>query len=247
MKQGEARQALAHLSSAQWGMLTTAQAVRQGVDRLQLGRFAAAGGLERLSHGVYRDAGSPPTEYDDLRAAWLSTDPSRTAEDRANDGPGGVVVGGATAAFLHQIGNLQPEPFTFLSETRHQSQRPEIRHRRRTLAADDITIVQGLPVSTTERTIADLVMDREDLSLVVDVLGDAVRRAPVRLGHLVELLDPLSARNGHRTGDGRGLLEDLLERGGMDDVLRSRTPGDGAEHTSDPLSGDRTDERTERR
>lgn len=196
-------------------MLTTAQAATTGVTRLQLGRLAAEGNLERLAHGVYRNAGSPPTEFDDIRAAWLSTDPAETAERRLGIGVNGTIVGGATAAYLHRIGDLQPEPYLFLSPTRRQSRRPEMQYRQRVLAADDITMVEGLPATTAERTVADLVRDRHDLSLVADVLADAVRHTPIRLDRLVELLNPLAARNGHGKNDGRGFLDDLLERGGV--------------------------------
>ncbi|RFA06868.1 hypothetical protein B7R21_18090 [Subtercola boreus] len=212
----EALRTLQGLSSAQWGMLTTGQAAARGVTRLQLGRLAAAGHLERLTHGVYRDAGSPPTEYDDVRAVWLSLDPTRTAEQRIGDGADGAVVGGPTATYLHQIGDLQPEPYVFLSQIRRQSHRSEVQYRQRTLSPDDITIVHGLPVSTPERAVADLVQDKEDTSLVADVLADAVRKTPIRLDRLAEILGPFAARNGHDKNDGAGFLEDLLERGGVD-------------------------------
>ncbi|MFB9955342.1 hypothetical protein [Cellulomonas denverensis] len=55
--------------------------------RLQLARLAEAGVLERVDHGVYASA-SAPTEHRALRAAWLSLDPARTAEERLADPPG---------------------------------------------------------------------------------------------------------------------------------------------------------------
>jgi hypothetical protein len=60
----------------------------------------------RLAHGIYRDAGAPSDEFEDLRAAWLSTEPGKLAEQRLSAPASGVVVAGASAARLHQIGDL---------------------------------------------------------------------------------------------------------------------------------------------
>jgi len=197
-------------------MVTTAQASARGVSRVQLARLAESEHLERLAHGVYKDAGSPPDEFDDVRAAWLSTDPKRTAEERLNDGDAGIVVSGATASYLHQLGDLRPEPYVFSAPIRRQSQRPDIRYKQRALTHDDVTLVHGLPTTTVERTIAELVKENEDLSLVANVLADAVRRNSLRLDRLSDMLAPLAARKGNSKNDGRALLEQLLEIGGVD-------------------------------
>ena len=197
-------------------MVTTSQANSQDVSRVQIARLAESGHLERLAHGVYRDAGSSPHEFDDIRAAWLSLDPDRVAEDRVRDGAVGIVVSGNTAAALHGVGDLLPTPYVFTSPTRRQSQRPDIRFKRRPLAADQITLVAGIPTTGIERTIADLVQDKEDLSLVGDLVGDALRSGTVQLDFLAALLNPLAARNGFPKDDGLALLRKLLELGRVD-------------------------------
>ena len=82
MSTAAALSALAAVSAGQWSLLTTAQAAAAGVSRVQLTRLTQQSHLERLVHGVYRNAGSAAGEFDDLRAAWLSTDPTRTAAER---------------------------------------------------------------------------------------------------------------------------------------------------------------------
>ncbi|MEH6781272.1 MAG: type IV toxin-antitoxin system AbiEi family antitoxin domain-containing protein [Rhodoglobus sp.] len=216
MNVSEALRALAEISSGQWGMVTTSQANSQDVSRVQIARLAESGHLERLAHGVYRDAGSSPHEFDDIRAAWLSLDPDRVAEDRVRDAETGIVVSGNTAAALHGVGDLLPTPYVFTSPTRRQSQRPDIRFKRRPLAADQITLVAGIPTTGIERTIADLVQDKEDLSLVGDLVGDALRSGTVQLDFLAALLNPLAARNGFPKDDGLALLRKLLELGRVD-------------------------------
>lgn len=207
---------LGEVTASQWGMVTTAQAASLGVSRLALARAAEAGHLIRLTQGVYREAGAPADEFEDLRAGWLATDPTRTAEARLGDGPAGVVVSGVSAAWLYKMGDLPPEPYQFTTPTRRQSQRAGIRFRTRHLHDDEVTLVAGLPITTVERTLADLVADRTDLSLVADALADAARASRVNLQSLADLLGPVAARQGHARGDGQALLDHLLSIAGLD-------------------------------
>ncbi|MEI2699982.1 MAG: type IV toxin-antitoxin system AbiEi family antitoxin domain-containing protein [Microthrixaceae bacterium] len=113
MKALEATRLLEELSASQWGMVTTAQAAAHGVPRLDLSRLCQSGHLERLAHGVYRNAGAPSEEFESLRATWLAADPSHTAEQRLRDLSGGVVVMGASAASLHGVGDLPADRHEF--------------------------------------------------------------------------------------------------------------------------------------
>lgn len=207
---------LAELSASQWGMVTTAQAAAHGVKRLDLSRLTKAGHLERLAHGVYRDAGAPADEFESLRAAWLAADPSHTAEARLRDLVSGVVVMGKSAASLHGVGDLPADRHELSSPVRRQTQRPEISYRQQQLDPVDVTIARGLPVTTIERTVADLVEARTDLSLVADVLRDAARTRRLDTDRLIDLLGPLAARNGVGKGNGAALLDRLTALAGLD-------------------------------
>lgn len=178
------------LSSAQWGLVTTAQAERRGVSRLQMSRLAAAEHLRRVGQGVYLDAGSPEGPFTHVQAAWLAAEPARTAEERLADRVPQVVVGGATAAFLHEVGDLQPEPVELLVARPRVSRRAGIRYRARLVPVEQVTVVAGLPVTSVARTISDLVDAHTDLSLVADVLRDAVQDRRVTLPAVAELLEP---------------------------------------------------------
>jgi hypothetical protein len=216
MRSVNALQKLAELSQSQWGMVTAPQAASLGVSRLMLARLADSGHLRRLAHGVYKDAGAAIDELDDLRAVWLSTEPRRLAEERLRDDPVTVVLSGATASWLHGIGDLPPEPYEFSTQTRRQTQRTELRYRLRRLKPSHITIRQGLPVTSIERTIADLVDDQTDLSLVADTVRDAAALRPLDRSMLADLLAPLAARNGCSPNDGNGLLTRLLQLARID-------------------------------
>ncbi|MBK7822870.1 MAG: type IV toxin-antitoxin system AbiEi family antitoxin domain-containing protein [Tessaracoccus sp.] len=64
------------MTESQWGLVTSAQAPR-GVTHMNLTRLTESGDLVRVTHGVYRDAGAPSTEHEELRAAWLAAGPAQ--------------------------------------------------------------------------------------------------------------------------------------------------------------------------
>lgn len=192
---------------------------------MNLVRLEQSGDLIRVAHGIYRDAGAPADEHEQIRAAWLAADPTKLAHERLDDDPISAVVSGRSAAALHGIGDLPAEVHELTTPTRKQTQRDDLRYRIRVLPSQDIAVRGGLPLTTRERTIADLVEEREDLSLVADVLRDAARQSTLDTGHLVALLSLLAARNGHPRGDGDSLLRQLLDTAGLgvDDMVRTVT------------------------
>lgn len=215
MERTDALVVLAVLSSRQWGLFTTRQAATRGISRLVLSRLAEAGHIDRVRHGVYRDAGAAVDEFDEMRAAWLSTDPDREAEVRQATADA-VVVSGVSAAELHGIGDLRADRFEFTIPVRKQSQRPDIRFRVGAIEESQITLRHGLPVTTTERTVADLIEQRVDITHVAGTLADAMRVGSIELRVLAEYLAPLAARHGLGKGDGAGLVDRLLKISGLD-------------------------------
>lgn len=216
MKSKEALRILAELTAYQWGMVTSAQASMHGITRLDLSRLAADGHLERLAHGVYKDAGAPGDQFDDMRAAWLSTDPKRSAYERSKDRAVDVVFAGASAARLHGIGDLWDRQHDFITPARRQSQRSEIRYRQRALDPRDVSSAEGLPALTMEATIADLFNAEADLRHIGNALRDAAAKRRLDFDRLQELLAPHAAGDGLRKGDGAGLLQRLKELAGID-------------------------------
>lgn len=196
MKGSEALRRIADITASQWGMVTARQAESVGVGRLDLSRLTAAGHLERLEQGVYRDSGAPSDNLEHLRAAWLSTEPDRLAAERLRDRENGIVVSGLSAATVHNVGDFREGAHEFTSPTRRQTKRPDIRYRNRKLPQGSVVIRDGLPVTSPEQTIADLLNTGEDLSLVSQVVRDA---ANDRLDGAT-VLDALSTRAARRYG-----------------------------------------------
>ena len=194
----DALRTLAEVTAGQWGLVTTAQAAGRGVSRLYLSRLAEDGQLERVGRGGYRAAAVPADRFEPLKAAWLSITPELTAEQRLRQLVPDAVVSGPAAAHLHGLGDLVPEPYEFTVPVRRQTQRLELKLRVRRLPAESVTLRDGLPVTTVEQTVADLVEARIDLSLVAGVLADA---PGLDRTLLADLLTPLAARNRFPSGE----------------------------------------------
>lgn len=202
---------VSELAARQWGLLTTAQAEAEGITRLQLARLADAGVIERFGRGIY----ASPAAVDErtpLRAAWLSLSPSELAEERLADPPSSGVFSHTSAASLHGLGDLLDDQPEVTAPARKQSRRG-IRLHRATLCTDEVTITEGLPVTTPARTIADLLRDGHDPSHVAEIAGDALRRGLASRHELAVALEPLARRNGQ--SNGAALLEYLLDLVGL--------------------------------
>ncbi|WP_116952934.1 type IV toxin-antitoxin system AbiEi family antitoxin domain-containing protein [Jiangella endophytica] len=202
---------VADLAAEQWGLITTAQAASIGVSAQTMARLANQGALQRLGHGIYRVAGAPFDPGDGLRAAWLGLDPGRRVAERRAD-PSAAVVSHRSAARLHGLGDLDADSYEFTVSGRKQSRRPDVRLHRGSVTADDRTVVDGLPVTTVARTVADLAAARTDGDHLAAVVVDAVMAQRSRSEDLALVLRPYANRYGAPLGDGEALVTGLLER-----------------------------------
>lgn len=202
---------VSELAARQWGLLTTAQAEGEGISRLQLARLADAGVIERVGRGIYA-VPAAIDEHTPLRAAWLSLEPSVFAEDRLTDPVASGVISHASAATLHQVGDLLDDEPEITTPERKQSRRG-IRLHRGTLGADEVTIVDGLPVTTPARTVGDLLRDGHDPSHVAEIAGDILRRGLASRQDMAVALDPLARKHGQPSGV--ALMEHLLDMVGL--------------------------------
>lgn len=174
MKALSALNTLGDLCSSQQGMFTTAQAMKLGVGRMTISRLANNGQIIQLLRGVYRVSAAPSFREEDVFATWLSLEPETESFNRSRD-TADFVACSNTAAWLHEIGELTPEPFAFSHPKRYQT-RKGYRITNRKLSEKDVAIVAGIPTTTLKRTFLDLLKDGEDLSLVASALNDAERK-----------------------------------------------------------------------
>lgn len=205
---------LGSIAERRWGLVTTAQAEDAGVSRKQLSRMASAGAIERVTQGVYRMPGAPPQDHEAIFATWLAL--GGASAPRTDAGVATIVAAGVTAAVMHDAGDFFLDGFDFIVPARKGTRLPGVHLRIRHLTREEVIGVNGLPTLTIERTIADLVEQRTDLSLVAGVVRDAVQAgklvAPERM---VAYLDPIASRlKSSVPGNGRSLASDLFELAG---------------------------------
>lgn len=207
----EAFRVVAQLAEQRWGLVTTTQAEQAGVSRMQMSRMAASGSLVRVTQGVYRVAGAPELEHEPIFATWLAL--GGATFERTPDGVAAVVAAGVTATQLHRIGDFWPDGFDFIVPVRRTTRIPGVRLRVRQLTRQDVTFAEGVPTLTVERTIADLVEQWADLSLVANTVRDATEQGKiVAPGRFADYLQPLARANGFT--DGQAFAADLFDMAG---------------------------------
>lgn len=230
---------IADITASQWGMVTTAQARVQGVARANLTHRVRTGELERTDHyGVYRLAAAPSSPLDDLRAAWLSTNPEVLAPERTAAVRPDAVIASAAAAMIHGIGDVYPAPYRVIVPGRRQGAKGVIAYSWRVLDSCDVEVVGGLPVTTRERTVVDLLVDEGDFSIAADALRDALRgEYDLDETRLAQLLAPHAERLGQAPNDGIRALAYLMVMAEVDAVSQARRALDRVLSSKTPLLG----------
>ncbi len=220
MKAVEVLESLELIGTDQWGLVTSAQAHENGISRLWLQRLNDRGVLQRLRHGVYALPSSQPGFMQDVQAAWLSVVSASTVH-QSEELVWPAVVSGATAAAVHEIGDLVP-PFIELSvPSPRMSKQRDLRLVHRSLPEQDLTVLDGLPVTTVERTIHDLSTTTTDLDHLTALVVDAAHRPDVSVSKLSKALDQRARTEEHTHG--LALLENMLSSQGLTlDLMRQK-------------------------
>ncbi|MFE7816158.1 type IV toxin-antitoxin system AbiEi family antitoxin domain-containing protein [Streptomyces sp. NPDC057433] len=206
---------LSGTAADQWGLVTAAQAGNLGVGGVRLMRLTEAGLLESVGRGVYALPAVGLPRHLDIKVAWLRLQPGVPAWERPLGGRDSGVVSHASACRLHDLGDL-PAPEVEISVPRRRTTtEPFIRLRTACLDAADITVVDGLPVTTAARTVVDLLRTKVDGGHVGGVIADAERRDLVDIGVLADAVQPYARKYGlPATATGDELIEHLAGQAG---------------------------------
>lgn len=208
------RARLADLAESQWGLLTTAQAAPLGVNTKKLQRLTEHGVLVRLRYGVYRLTGVPDSPAEPIRAEWLALEPARTVGDRIGDEVPLGIVSHRSAADLHRLGDLDADYIEFTILARRGTRSPEVRFHRAALTPADWTLIDGLPVTTPTRTIADLAAARTDGGHLASVVRDALLQGTSG-DDIADALRPYAHRYGAPVDNGSALVNHFIDQAGV--------------------------------
>ena len=158
---------LFELAADQDGLFTAEQASDVGVSKLALNRLVKRAAVTRLGRGVYRLAQFPASTREQYREALLW--PSVKRREIVP-----VVLSHATALLLHGVSDANPPKI-------HVTLPPAVRLRKQVprsvvvhhalFSMNEVTYVDGLPVTTITRTIEDC----HEAHLGSQIVGDAIR------------------------------------------------------------------------
>jgi predicted transcriptional regulator of viral defense system len=152
------------------GLVTAEQARHAGFTDSVLARLAQRGRIERTARGVYRIPYYPPGRFSHYREAVLWA--------KANRGPQNAALSRATALVIYGISDANPSAIhlTVPKSARLRRQRPKgVVVHREDLTSEDVTVQEGVPVTTISRTIADLLRSGGRIDLVRQAISDARR------------------------------------------------------------------------
>ena len=159
---------LVALAEEQDGLLTTDQARQAGFTNSVLARLVQRGRIERTARGVYRVPYIPPGRFSQHREAVLWA--------KANRGPGDVALSHATALVVYGISDANPQliHLTVPRSARLRRQKPKgVVVHRQDLSPEEITVEEGIPLTTISRTVADLLHSNGRIDLVRQAISDA--------------------------------------------------------------------------
>lgn len=173
---------LYQVAEQQAGYFTAGQAESTGIDRSTLRHHARPGGrFERVRRGLYRLRHFPSSPHEHVVAAWL---PLKAT---------GAVVSHESALELYGLSDVIPSAVHVSVPRTKRGVRPRSGVRIHTiegqLGTDDLRTIDGVPVTSPERTLVDALEDGsppEQIELAVRQAVDRGLTTPRRLREMVK-------------------------------------------------------------
>jgi len=172
--------ALYEIAERQLGYFTAAQAKAAGVHQVRLVQLHQTGDVERVSRGVYRLARYPVSPLGQYMEAALWPQVRRGTTGPAARG----VISHASALVLHGMSDASPATLHLTlplrARVRRAVPRPLALHYA-DLLPTEVEEVEGVPVTTPERTVRDVHADHIGPALVRQAIADGRRTGRLTL------------------------------------------------------------------
>ena len=152
------------------GFVTANQARAAGIKDSVIARLTHRGKLQRVARGVYRVPYFPSDRFGQYREAVLWA--------KADSGPAKIALSHETAFAVYGISDANPSRvhITVPKTARLRRQRPKwVEIHRADLRPSDIETREGLPVTTVEKPILQIVEETGRLGLARGALQDALK------------------------------------------------------------------------
>ncbi len=186
------RQALYRLVAGQAGFFTAAQALDLGYSYQAQKYHVDHGNWVRVDRGIFRIPEWPSSVNDSL-VRWVLWSKHR------------AVVSHDSAAAAHGFGVLNPAKVHLTVPPGFRMDDPAVVLHRRELPDSDVTLLVGAAITTTVRTVLDVIESQFDEELIASVVDDAVDTGAVSIRQLERRLDDLD-------DDARDRAERVLAR-----------------------------------
>jgi predicted transcriptional regulator of viral defense system len=131
------------LAARHGGYFTTGEASEAGISDRQLSYHAAAGALERVSHGVYRLIDYPVHPNGDMIAVTLWAGPDSA-------------ISHESALAVYGLASAMPAAIHLTARPSFRGHRDAVRIHHDKLAPDERRLWDDVPVTTVERTLIDM-------------------------------------------------------------------------------------------
>jgi predicted transcriptional regulator of viral defense system len=187
---------LYEIAETQLGYFTAAQSRSAGIAPIKLVHLARDGEIERVSRGVYRLNRYPASPFGQYMEAALWPQVRR---------PGAfAVISHASALSLYEMSDVSPAKvhITLPPSTRIRRAVPGsyvVHHA--VLPAEDIMTVQGVPVTTPQRTIRDVHAAHLGTALLRQAIEDGRRNGRLSYELAAQLLQELLGEQPSEPGD----------------------------------------------
>lgn len=156
-------QGLYLLAEQQAGYFSPSQARQAGFSRSLLSYHHNTGHFARVRSGVYRLAQFPASPHEDLHIACLQVGPE-------------AVVSHDSALALYELSDLLPAEVHVTAPRSASRRHPGLRLHTNRLRQEDVTRYEGLPVTTVQRTLADVAATGLADEQVRPAIQEALRR-----------------------------------------------------------------------
>lgn len=214
MEREAALRTVSEWTSSQWGLLTARQARSLGVDQVTLVRLREAHLIEKVGHGVYLMTGAAIPSHLDIKVAWLRLDPKRGAWQRTKLDTVGAVVSHRSACLVHEIGDIPTPNIELTVPARRTTRESNVKLHIAEFQNEDFAFVDGLPVTTIERTIVDLLKSRADGGHIGGVISAAEQRGMLDVERLAEKVPRYGYAYGMPRATGMELIRHLVHQAG---------------------------------
>lgn len=171
---------LYQIAENQTGYFTASQARGVGFSWERLSSNAKTGLFLRVARGVYRLSRFPGSPYEDLFVSCLRT--GRNA-----------VISHESALSVYELTDVLPSDIHVIVPRTASRRRRGIQQHTNQLSPDEITLREGLPVTTVARTIADISMSGLSEEQVQKAIRESLQRG---LTTQNELLSHANKRGG---------------------------------------------------